>query len=88
VTMRLEGKVVGPWVNECHRAWQAIRAELGMKKLRLDIRSVTFMDSRGIALLREIRKLSGAEVLADCPLTKYFAQRIMQEVETEGNLGV
>jgi ABC-type transporter Mla MlaB component len=86
--MRLEGKVVGPWVNECHRAWQAIRAELGMKKLRLDIRSVTFMDSRGIALLREIRKLSGAEVLADCPLTKYFAQRIMQEVETEGNLGV
>jgi anti-anti-sigma regulatory factor len=88
VTMRLEGKVVGPWVDECHRAWQAIRVELGLKKLRLDVRGVTFMDSRGITLLREIRKLSGAEVLADCPLTKYFAERIMQEVETEGNEGV
>lgn len=88
MTMRLEGKVIGPWVDECHRAWQAIRAELGLKKLRLDLRSVTFMDGRGIALLREIRKLSGAEVLADCPLTKYFAERITREVEIEGNEGV
>lgn len=81
MSIRLEGKVVGPWVDECHRAWQAIRPELGLKKLRLDLRGVTFMDRRGIALLREIRKRSGAEVLADCPLTKYFAGRILQDME-------
>jgi len=88
ITMRLEGKVIGPWVEECRRAWHAIRAELGSRKLRLDVRGVTFMDGRGTALLREIHKLSGAEVLADCPLTKYFAQLIMGDVETEENGGV
>ena len=79
--MRLEGKVVGPWVDECHRAWHAIRAELGSKKIRLDVRGVTFMDDRGTALLQEIQQMSGAEVLADSPLTKYFAERIMREIE-------
>jgi hypothetical protein len=85
--MRLEGKVIGPWVDECRRAWHAIRAELGSRKLRLDLRGVMFMDGRGTALLREIHKLSGAEVLADSPLTKYFAERIMRYVETEENEG-
>jgi hypothetical protein len=86
--MRLEGKVIGPWVEECRRAWHAIRAELGSKKLRLDLRGVTFMDGRGTSLLQQIHWNSGAEVLADSPLTKYFAERITRDVETEGNEGV
>ena len=86
--MRLEGKVVGPWVDECHRAWHAIRAELGSKKIRLDVRGVTFMDSRGTALLQEIQRMSGAEVLADSPLTKYFAERIMREIKNTEKEGV
>ncbi|MGB8458552.1 MAG: hypothetical protein WCE50_12580 [Candidatus Acidiferrum sp.] len=86
--MRLEGKVVGPWVDECHRAWHAIRAELGSKKIRLDVRGVTFMDGRGTALLQEIQQMSGAEVLADSPLTKYFAERIMREIKNAENEGV
>jgi hypothetical protein len=85
--MRLEGKVIGPWVDECRRAWHAIRAELGSRRLRLDLRGVMFMDGRGTALLREIHKQSGAEVLADSPLTKYFAERIMRNAETEENEG-
>ena len=81
VTIRLEGKVVGPWVEECHRAWEAIRAESGSKKIRLDLRAVTFVDESGTAMLRNIHWISGAEVLADSPLTNYFAQRIMREIE-------
>ena len=79
--MRLEGKVIGPWVEECHRTWDAIRADLGTKKLRLDVRGVTFMDDRGTALLRKIHRMSSAEVLANSPLTKYFAERIKREIE-------
>lgn len=86
--MRLEGKVVGPWVDECHRAWHAIRAELGSKKIRLDVRGVTFMDGRGTALLQEIQRMSGAEVVADSPLTKYFAERILREIKNAENEGV
>lgn len=88
VTMRLEGKVIGPWVEECHRTWDAIRADLGTKKLRLDVRGVTFMDDRGTALLRKIHRMSSAEVLANSPLTKYFAERIKREIEKTENGGV
>lgn len=86
--MRLEGKVIGPWVEECHRTWDAIRADLGTKKLRLDVRGVTFMDDRGTALLRKIHRMSSAEVLANSPLTKYFAERIKREIEKTENGGV
>lgn len=81
VTIRLEGKVIGPWVEECHRTWGTIRADLGSKKLLLDVRGVMFIDDRGIALLRQIHRMSGAEVLANSPLTKYFAEQIMREIK-------
>lgn len=88
MTMRLEGKVVGPWVEECQRTWHAIRPELGSKKLRLDLNGVTFVDDRGTALLRKIYQVSGAEVTANTPLTKYFAERITRKIEKAGNEGV
>jgi anti-anti-sigma regulatory factor len=88
VTIRLEGRVVGPWVDECDRAWRSVQADLGRKKVRLDLREVQFMDDRGTGLLREIRKASHAEVVADSPLTEYFAERIMREIEIKDNKGV
>ena len=85
--MKLEGKVVGPWVDECHRVWQATLAELGTKRIRLDLRGVLFLDDRGTNLLREIHRTAGEEVVADSPLTKYFAEQIKGEIETGGNKG-
>ncbi len=32
-------------------------------------------------MLREIQQASGAEVLADSPLTKYFAEQIKKKIE-------
>lgn len=88
VTIRLEGRVVGPWVDECNRAWRSVQADLGGKRVRLDLCEVQFMDDRGTGLLREIRKASHAEVVADSPLTEYFAERIMREIEIKDNKGV
>lgn len=45
------------------------------------------MDDRGTRLLREVHRTSGREVLAECPLTKYFAERITRETEKNGNEG-
>ena len=88
VTMRLEGKVIGPWVEECHHAWQAIQIDHGSKKLCLDLRGVSYIDDNGTELLRKIHRLSGAEVLVDSPLTRYFAERITREIERNENEGV
>jgi len=51
------------------------------------MRGVMFMDDRGTALLRQIHRMSGAEVLANSPLTKYFAEQIrrgIKQIEKEG----
>jgi hypothetical protein len=50
----------------------------------MDLRGVTFVDARGTEMLREIQQASGAEVLADSPLTKYFAERIKDENRKNG----
>jgi hypothetical protein len=87
VTMKLEGKIVGPWISECDRAWNGLQETQGSRKLRLDLRNVTFVDDRGTALLRRIHRMSGAEVLADSPLTQYFAERIARTIEGHGTKG-
>ena len=39
-------------------------------------------------MLREIQQASGAEVLADSPLTKYFAEQIKTRIEKAEEEGV
>lgn len=73
VTLRLEGRVTGTWVPEIKRSWQEITSSLGSRKLRVDLNGVTHMDRDAKAMLAEIHKASGAEFLANTPLTKYFA---------------
>jgi len=60
-TLRLEGKLRGPWVDELIRACEDPQTPPSC--LRLDLSSVTFIDSAGANLLDDlIRK--GARVVA------------------------
>ena len=43
------------------------------KKLVVDLCGVIHMDSEARRLLAEIHKRTGADLLADTPMTKYFA---------------
>jgi len=75
--MKLEGKIVGPWVSECRRFWQDLQASLGIKKLALDFRGISFVDSEGMALMREIYAACRPAIIADSPLTRHFAEQII-----------
>jgi anti-anti-sigma regulatory factor len=79
-TLKLEGKLVGPWVGEFRRAWQSWLPALGTRELRLDMRGVSFVDGEGQQLLREIHQQTGATFLADSPLTTYFADLATQRI--------
>jgi len=79
-TLKLEGKLVGPWVTELNRVWFDLEPSLGMKKLRLDIRGVTFVEENGTKALRKILCLKNAEILADTPLTRDFAAKTMRRM--------
>ena len=82
VTLKIEGRVADPLVNELDRTWNELAPSLGSRKLEVDLRGVTFMDTTGRSLLAEIHAETGAEFLADTPMTKYFAAEAMQGIRT------
>jgi anti-anti-sigma regulatory factor len=82
VIMKIEGKIAGPEVPELHRAWQNLAPSLEQRKLFVDLRGVTHVDGTGRNLLADIHAKTGAEFLADTPLTKYFAEGARQEIRT------
>jgi hypothetical protein len=87
-TIKLEGKVAGPWVEELNRAWHSLASSAGPKELQVDLRGVAFVDAKGRQLLREIYQRTNASFLADSPLTRYFAEDAMRRSPKDGEEGV
>jgi anti-anti-sigma regulatory factor len=72
--LRLEGRITGVWAKEFERAWREIAGNRDSKKFGVDLRGVTHMDVHARGILAEIHRETGAEFLADSPITKYFAE--------------
>jgi len=72
-TLLLEGRVVGPWVDVLDQTWRDLISSLGSKRFLVDLRGVTHVDRDGKKVLADIHKSTGAQFLADTPMTKYFA---------------
>ena len=53
VTLRLEGELSGPWINETSRLCEGIIAT--GQRLRIDLADVTFADRTGVELLGNLR---------------------------------
>jgi anti-anti-sigma regulatory factor len=75
VTLKLEGRIAGPWVEELRRTWESLAPSLGSKHLRLDLCEVTFVDAQGKQLLTDIRK-GGAAFLANTAMIKSLVEEI------------
>lgn len=65
VILRLEGKLVGPWVDELKYCYEAERNN--KRQLLLDLADLRFADYNGLALLRVVRE-SGVELAGCSPL--------------------
>lgn len=75
VTIKLEGRIAGPWVEELHRTWTSLAPSLEPNHLRVDLREVTFVDGKGKQVLTDIRK-GGAAFLADTAMTKSLVEEL------------
>ena len=53
VTLKLEGRVVGPWVGELRQVCDALLTE--ERSLKLDLADVTFVDPSGVAMLSRLK---------------------------------
>jgi ABC-type transporter Mla MlaB component len=50
ITLRLEGQIAGPWVDELAKACDRLRP------VGLDLTDVTFADSAGVALIKALER--------------------------------
>jgi hypothetical protein len=63
VVLRLEGRVVGPWVTELRKACEQVLTT--GRPLKLHLGDVEFMDAQGVVLLSSLR--SRGVSLLECP---------------------
>jgi hypothetical protein len=78
IEIKLEGRVVGPWVPELRRVWAETAAQLGTKTLSIDIQQVTYADAGGKEALRDIYAHTHATLIANSPWAEYLAEEIKQ----------
>jgi hypothetical protein len=68
--LKLEGELLGPWVGSVRDAC----AVLGRRHLRLDLAAVTYVDTAGVQLLRDL-VAKGAEIAACSSFVGELLQR-------------
>jgi ABC-type transporter Mla MlaB component len=79
-TLNVEGKLVGPWVNELERCWQKIVAVHPPQLVRINLSAVGFIDSEGKQLLCRMRREGAVLVPTGC-----FMKSIVDEIEREAS---
>lgn len=74
VSLMLEGRLAGPWVEELGTCWRQIAAN-SQSRAVVDLTSVTFVDADGKALLTRMWQ-QGAELRAAGCLTRCIVEEI------------
>jgi len=77
-TLRLEGKLAGPWVDELERSWHAIRDHTENQTVIVDLCDVTFVDAEGRKVLTWMCE-RGAQFRTLGCMTKGIVEEIVQE---------
>ena len=77
ITLKLEGKLAGPWVQEVTRVW-AVAARSPQSAYVIDLSSVTFIDNPGRALLATMHRRGARLMASDC-----LIREIVDEIEKE-----
>lgn len=73
--IRLEGRLVGPWVPEFQQYWETIRASEKQENIRVNLKGVTSIDEHGKALLQRIYQQHGTLTAPGC-----WTKAIVEEV--------
>ena|SRR6185503_8361071 len=74
----VEGKLIGPWVQELEKCWETVVAAHPRKSMVVDLAHVTFIDSDGRTLLTRMRG-TGAKLLSSGVLIN----SIVAEIEAQ-----
>ena len=75
VTVVLEGRLAGAWVEELARCWGPLTATQDARSIRVQLDAVTFIDAAGKALLRAMHE-EGAALAASGCMTRAILEEI------------
>jgi len=82
-TLKLEGRLAGPWVGELERSWRALKDDSRDNAVMVDLCEVTFVDAEGRKLLSSMYE-QGARLRAFGCLAKGIVEEIVQEHSRAG----
>jgi len=74
-TLRLEGRLTGPWVDELERTWRALASDPIDGRVSVDLTDVTFVGEAGKKLL-EAMYGEGAKLKASSCVTRRLVDEI------------
>jgi hypothetical protein len=77
-TLKLEGRLAGPWVGELERSWRAVKDDSRDKPVMVDLCEVTFVDAEGRKLLSWMYG-QGARLRTFGCMAKGIVEEIVQE---------
>ena len=80
IDLNVEGRLVGPWVHELEKCWQAESLSRRERPIVVNLTSVTFVDSEGRELLTEMRR-SGVVLVPTGCLMNLIVDEIEAQVE-------
>jgi hypothetical protein len=75
ITLELEGRVTGPWVEELRACWQ--RAAIGNQQVGVILKEVTFIDEGGRKLLADMYRQRVTLAGVGC-MTKAIIEEIIR----------
>jgi anti-anti-sigma regulatory factor len=78
VTLRLEGKLIEPWVAELVRVWMDLPRGPRSRAVKIDLDSVSFVDAQGRSMLGALHRL-GCELKGSGP----FISAVIEEVSDD-----
>jgi anti-anti-sigma regulatory factor len=81
VTLRVEGRLIGPWAAELEKCWRHSLACPGGTTLRVDLSGVTFIDAAGKAVIAAMHR-QGAQLIAGDCMTAGLVEEIAKERST------
>jgi len=76
-TLRVEGRLTGPWVDELERTWRTVASGSADGRVSVDITDVTFVGEEGKKLL-EAMYGEGAKLKASGCVTRRLVEEIGQ----------
>jgi len=78
VVLRLEGQLIGPWVQDVEHCWRKTFTTLGSRTVQVDLSAVNFVDASGGALLLRMHE-AGFRLAGESPAIGHLLDQVQDE---------